>query len=430
MSAYHKEGHQRQTQRERFLSSCPEVVRVSLSEVVAGAQEGLLSLCTATGFAVLRQLMEAEVTEICGPKGKHDRNRKAVRHGTEHGRVVLGGREARLERPRCRTLDGREVQLQTYSMFQRQDMLTMAAMERILYGLSTRRYTHGLEPIDSRIETVGISKSAISRRFVAGTRQALAELLVRPLDRERFLVLMIDGVVVAEHTVVAALGIDAGGKKHMLSLWEGATENKAVCQALLANLIERGLSVEGGILVVIDGSKALAAAVKDAFGNRAFIQRCRVHKKRNVMEHLPKNEQAWVARKLDDAWHDTNPDRALESLRALATRLEKPYPGAAASLREGMDDTLTVNRLGLPEKLCLSLGSTNIIESANNRARTICRNVKRWQNGEQVLRWTAAAYLEAEKGFRRLKGYREFVILEEAMRRELFPTLSMAVQGA
>lgn len=171
----------------------------------------------------------AEVTEVCGPKGKHDLNRQAVRHGTERGRVVLGGREARLERPSCRTLNGQEVQLQTYSMFQRQDMLSMAVMERILYGLSTRRYTHGLEPIDSRIETAGVSKSAISRRFIAGTQQALSELMARPLNQERFLVLMIDGVVVTEHTVVAAIGIDTGGKKHILGLWEGATENKAVC---------------------------------------------------------------------------------------------------------------------------------------------------------------------------------------------------------
>ncbi|OIQ59592.1 transposase, mutator family [Moorella thermoacetica] len=431
MPSYHKNDPKRQSGAAKFLAHCPQPVQISISsEVIGAAQEGLMALASATGLLVFQEIMEAEVTAICGPKGKHNPERKAVRHGTEEGSVIMGGRKVAVERPRCRTVTGQEVHLETYTMFQQEDMLAAAVLERMLYGLSTRKYTHGLEPIDSNIETTGVSKSSVSRRFINGTRKALAELLQRRLDEEHFLVLLIDGVVVARHTVVTAIGIDTDGKKHILGLWEGATENKAVCQALLADLVERGLEVKEGILVVIDGSKALAAAVKDAFGNQAFIQRCRVHKKRNVLEHLPEAEQPWVTRKMDAAWREEDPEQALKSLKALAGQLEKNYPGAAASLREGMEETLTVNRLGLPEKLAKSLNSTNIIESANDRVRTYCRNVKRWKNGEQILRWMAASYLEAEKGFHRINGYRELPILKEAMRKKLFPESSTAMQSA
>jgi putative transposase len=230
------------------------------------------------------------------------------------------------------------------------------------------------------------------------------------------LVLMLDGIEIAEHTVVVALGITASGEKQILGLWEGATENAAVCHALLTDLMERGLRVDEGILVVIDGSKALRAAVRDVLGPQAAVQRCQVHKKRNVLDHLPDEVRRWVSRKLDQCWRETDYEKARAALTGLAKNLEEKYPGAAASLREGLDETLTVLRLGLPEPLRKTLRSTNPIESAFDTVRMASRNVKRRRNGQQVLRWAAGGLLEAEKGFRRMKGYRQLPLLADALR--------------
>ena len=244
-----------------------------MRDAIARAKDGLLALSVAVGLDVLRGMMEAEVAEIAGPKGKHNPNRQAVRHGSEKGSVVLGGRKVAIRRPRARTMEGREVRLKTYEAFQDESLITQSVLERILYGLSVRHYRHGLEPIGSELPVHGTSKSSISRRFVRATRKALEELLGRPLGDKHFLVLVVDGVVFAGHTVVVALGITAEGKKEILGLWEGATENAAVCKFLLADLVERGLKVEEGILVVIDGSKALRAAVREVFGERAASNR-------------------------------------------------------------------------------------------------------------------------------------------------------------
>jgi transposase-like protein len=247
---------------------------------------------------------------------------------------------------------------------------------------------------------------------------------------ERYLVLMLDGVVIADHTVVVALGITAEGEKRILGLWEGATENAAVCRSLLEDLVARGLEVTPGILVVIDGCKALRAAVRNVLGQSAVVQRCQVHKKRNVLEHLPEKERNAVSRKLDRAWRETNYDKALKALQKLADELEDRYPGAAASLREGLEETLTVTRLGLPELLVKALKSTNAIESAFNKVRAAARNVKRWPNGRQVLRLSAAGLMAAEEGFSRIKGYRQLPLLAAALEREVAPKLSSTVKTA
>jgi transposase-like protein len=269
------------------------------------------------------------------------------------------------------------------------------------------------------VEAIGTSKSAVSRRLIKGLERALEELLNRSLSGLDLLALMIDGVVVAEHTAVVALGIDGDGHKHVLGLWEGATENAALCRSLLSYLVARGLRYEQGILVVIDGSKALRAAVREVFGNKAVVQRCQVHKKRNVLEHLPKNKQARVKRRLNAAWRENNPTKAKQKLLRLAEELEKDHPGAAASLREGLEETLTVQRLRLPELLQKSLSSTNIVESALDGVRQTGRNVKRWSDGKQVLRWVAAGLLVAESRFHRLAGYRELPLLRVALQREM-----------
>ena len=287
MSLYRGKTKKRQMLEVDKQPWLPQQVQVTLHALMGAAKEGLLALAVAVGLDVLRSMMEAEVTAIVGPKGKHNPNRKAFRHGAEEGRVVLGGRKVPIQRPRVRTKDGQEVRLSSYEAFQDEQLLTQAALERMLHGLSTRRYHHGLEPVGDDLPAVATSKSSVSRHFVAATRKALAELLARPLGDQRYLVLMLDGIEVADHTVVVALGITDDGQKQILGLWEGATENATVCRALLTDLVERGLRVDGGILVVIDGAKALRAAVRDVLGARATVQRCQVHKKRNVLDHLP-----------------------------------------------------------------------------------------------------------------------------------------------
>lgn len=408
----------------------PQQVQVSLHELMESAKKGLLALAVAVGLDVLSAMMEAEVTALVGPKSKHNPDRKAYRHGSEEGRVVLGGRKVPVQRPRVRTKDGQEIRLESYEAFQDEQLLTEAALERMLHGLSTRRYRYGLEPVGDEVPAVAASKSSVSRHFVAATRKALAELLARPLGYQRYLVLMLDGIEVADHTVVVALGITADGQKQILGLWEGATENAAVCRSLLQDLVERGLRVDEGILVVIDGSKALRAAVRDVLGSQATVQRCQVHKKRNVLDHLPDEARTWVGRKLDQAWRETEYEKARAALNSLAQSLEEKYPGAAASLREGLDETLTVLRLELPEALRQTLRSTNPIESAFDKVRMASRNVKRWRNGQQVLRWTAAGLLEAEQGFRRIKGYRQLPRLSDALRKQIVPESSSKVKTA
>ncbi len=430
MSFYQAKTKQHQTVSVGNQSVIPQQVQVSLQEVVGAAKEGFFALAVAVGLDVLRSMMEAEVTAIVGPKGKHNPNRQAMRYGTEQGSVVLGGRKVTIQRPRARTKDGQEINLETYEAFQDERLLTAAALERMLHGLSTRRYHHGLEPVGDGLSAYSTSKSSVSRRFITATRKGLAEVLSRPLGEQRYLVLMLDGIEIAEHTVVVALGITADGQKQVLGLWEGATENAAVCRSLLTNLVDRGLRVDDGMLVVIDGSKALRAALRTVLGQLAQVQRCQVHKKRNVLEHLPEEARTWVNRKLDQAWKEMDYAQARAALNSLARTLETKHPGAAASLREGLEETLTVLRLGLPEQLRKTLRSTNPIESAFDKVRMHCLNVKRWRNGQQVLRWSAAGLLEAEKRFRRIKGYRQLPMLAQALSKQAAPESSSDVKTA
>lgn len=333
--------------------------------------------------------------------------------------MILGGRKVRIKRPRVRSVDGKEIRLKTYTTFQQENLLEQAVLERVLYGLACRQYRHGLEPVGRVIEAVGTSKSAVSRRLIKGLEKALEKVLNRSLTELERLALLIDGVVVAGHTVVVALGINGDGHKHVLGLWEGATENAALCRSLLSDLVARGLRYEQGILVVIDGSKALRAAVRDVLGDKAVVQRCQVHKKRNILEHLPKNKQARVKRRLNAAWRESNPAKAKSKLLCLAEELEKDHPGAAASLREGLEETLTVQHLRLSGLLQKSFFSTNIVESALDGVRQTGRNVKRWSGGKQVLRWVAAGLLVRESRFHRLAGYREPPLLRVALQREM-----------
>jgi putative transposase len=330
--------------------------------------------------------------------------------------LVLGGRRVAVNRPRARGVDGHELNLPSWREWSRRDPLTERAIEQMVLGVSTRRYARSLEPLPPTTDVRGISKSAVSERFVYGTERKLAELMSRELNRFSFTALFIDGVHFGEHVVLAAVGVDEHGDKHVLGLREGATEDAAACKALLADLIERGLDAEHSLLVVIDGAKALHKAVVEVFGARALIQRCREHKKRNVSDSLPERLRTSVRSAMNQAYATGDPKRARRLLDSLARRLEDQHPGAAASLREGLDETLTVIRLGLPDSLERVLSSTNLIENLFSRVREIGRRVRRWQSGTMVLRWSAAGVLEAERSFRKIAGYRAMPLLVTALR--------------
>lgn len=402
----------------------PPRVAELLGELVGQAREGLMALSLAVGLEVMQGLMAEEVEELVGPKGKRDPERSAVRHGTERGSVTLGGRRLRIRRPRVRTADDtREVPVRTYEHFASRDPLAKTVIERLLAGISCRRYRRAAEPVGEEVEAeeVSTSRSSISRTFVERTREALRELMSRRLDDVRLAVLMLDGIELKGRTNVVALGITTEGVKIPLGLWEGSTENATVATALLADLVDRGLDTSQGVLVVLDGAKALAKAVRDVLGVRTPIQRCIRHKERNVIEHLPERDRPAVKRRLRAAWKPADHATALARLRDLAAELDRTHPGAAASLREGMDETLTLRRLGVDGRLWRTLSSTNPCESMIECIRRTQRNVKRWRDGEMALRWTAAGMLEAERQFRRVIGYRELGKLALAVEREVNP---------
>ncbi|MGZ6639860.1 MAG: IS256 family transposase [Solirubrobacteraceae bacterium] len=398
----------------------PARVQEALGQLVGAAREGLLALSVGVGLGVLAELMEEEVDEVVGPKGKHDPERAAVRHGHEAGEVTLGGRRVQVDRPRVRSADGRaELPLQTYAHFADRDPLTKSVLERMLAGVSTRRYQRTQEPVGSEVERAArsTSKSSVSRMLVERTRRSLGELMSRRLDDVRLAVMMIDGLELQGRTNVVALGITTEGVKIPLGLWEGSTENATVATALLSDLVERGLDPAQGILFVIDGAKALRKAIRNVFGD-APVQRCLRHKERNVTEHLPERDRPLVKQRLRRAWALEDHARALDQLRRLAGELDSSHPGAAGSLREGIEETLTLTRLGVSGNLKRTLESTNPCESMIEIVRRTQRNVKRWSSGEMALRWTAAGMLEAERQFRKIIGYRDLATLVIAIERD------------
>ena len=403
------------------LPDLPQEIQLALTDIAVAAREGLLAMSVAAGMAVMAAMFEAEITEIAGPKGKHNPERVAVRHGAEKGSVTLGGRRVSVTRPRARTVDGHEVPLQSYVHFAAEDLLAQVVMERMLAGVATRRHARAAEPVgEAAGKQKSTSKSAISRRFVKLTETALAELMARDLSGEDIKVLMIDGEHLGERCVVVALAITADGTKKPVGLWDGSTENKTVVRALLADLVERGLKVDDGLLVVCDGAKALAAGVRAVFGDTALIQRCTLHKRR-IADHLPDKDKAWVDAKLVKAFGHPDPEQGLRNAKQLAAQLDKSYPGAAASLREGLEEMFTVARLGIDGRLAKTLTTSNPVESMISIARTTNRNVTRWRDGQMVLRWTAAGMLNAERSFRRIKGFKQMSRLVDALRRHAHP---------
>ena len=376
----------------------------------------LLDTVITTGSIEAIRMLKQQQEALCGPKHAQSEERRAYRHGHCPGSLVLGGRRVTLPRPRVRSLEGHELELPAWKQWSEEDPLEERALAQMLLGVSTRGYANSLEPLPTPLPERGKSRSAVSRRFVRGTQKRLADLLRRDLSGLKLAVLMIDGIHFEDHVVLAALGIDESGHKHVLGLWEGATENARACKGLLEDLISRGLVTDRALLVVIDGAKALYKAVKDVFGKRALFQRCQEHKKRNVADQLPESLRPSVRRAMNEAYESSEPKRALRLLENLANRLEGEHPGAAASLREGLAETLTVIELGLTGRLRLTLRTTNPIDNLFGSVRKVSNRVKRWRGGRMMLRWCAASVLDASTRFRRIKGHAEMPKLVAALR--------------
>jgi putative transposase len=395
----------------------PEQVIVSMAEIAESAKEGLLALAVSTGLQVMTAMFEEDVTVLCGPESKHNGDRAGYRHGSEAGSVTLGGRRIPVTRPRVRAADGSaELHLPSYDLFSSTEVLGRLAMEKMLAGLSSRRYGRGLEPAGQQVEQAAsaTSKPAVSRRFVAATETALAELMTRRLDGLDLVAFMVDGVHYGEHTCVVALGIDIDGVKHPLAVEEGSTENATVVTDLITGLRDRGLDVTKPVLAVLDGAKALASAVKAVF-DKPLIQRCQQHKIRNVIDKLPDRLKQVTERRMRQAYHAESALKAEGELEQLARELAKTHPGAAASLREGMAETLTILRLEVPPTLARTLHSTNPVESMIEICREHSKNVKRWRGGTMALRWCAAGMLEAGHQFRRVNGHMHLPKLRAAL---------------
>ena len=405
-NTYQKNGRRAEPDRLPGEMTIPEQVVVSMAEIAESAKEGLLALAVGTGLQVMAAMFAEDAGRLCGPGGKHNPDRAGYRHGTGQGSVTLGGRRLPVTRPRVRAADGSgELHLPSYDLFSSTEILGRMAMEKMLAGLSSRRYPAGLEPAGQAVEQVAAatSKSAVSRRFVAATETALAELMTRRLDDLDLVALMIDGVHFGEHTCVVALGIDIEGVKRPLAVEEGSTENATLVTDLVTGLRDRGLDVTRPILAVLDGARALSRAVKDVF-DKPLIQRCQQHKIKNVRDKLPDKLRTVTERRMRQAYHAESALKAEGLLAELARELGKTHPGAAASLREGMAETLTILRLDVPPTLARTLRSTNPVESMIEICREHSKNVKRWRDGTMALRWCAAGMLEADHQFRRVNG--------------------------
>lgn len=396
----------------RRQEATPQLAFAAMLDARATLHDAIVS----AGMGVLGAMLEEERVKLCGPRYAHQPGRSATRAGHTDGELAFGGRRMSVRRPRVRSVEGDEVPLETWERFADADPLTPRAVEQMVLGVSTRKYVRSIEAAPPGLKTRGTSKSAVSRRFVAATREKLQEMMSRDLGGLKLCAIMIDGIHVDEHLVLVALGIDEAADKHILGLYEGASENTTACAGLLSDLEARGVRTDRTMLFVIDGSKALAKAIRAKFGARALLQRCQVHKKRNVEDHLPEAMKRNAGRTISAAYQSGHAVRAKRMLEGLARQLERKHPSAAASLREGLDETLTVMRFDLPAHLARTLSTTNPIEFINGRIRKTTHNVARWDGGDMVLRWLAVALLETSKTFRKLRGYKGMPKLLAALR--------------
>ena len=388
----------------RVVPAAQVQLSLSMEGVLHDVQHAFYGLCVNAGKQVLLAMMEADRVDLCGAKGVPDADRRATRGGHTAGAVVLGGQRIGIQRPRARSLDHGELPLPSYAWAAGRDPLDAATLGAIAAGVSTRRYAGTLEPLPPTQAARSVSKSAVSRRFVALSQQQLSQWLSRSLAGIDLPVVMVDGIHFHDRVILVALGIDALGNK-----------STRVVRALLSELVERGLDADRARLWVIDGGKALRRAIVECFGATVLVQRCQEHKRRNVIEHLPEELHASVARALRDAWDSANAELAKKQLQRLATSLQSKHPGAAASLREGLEETLTVQTLGITGALYRTLRTTNPIENLNGSIAHYTRNVKRWRDGQMTLRWVASTLSDAKDRFRKLRGHRDMKHLMTAL---------------
>jgi putative transposase len=403
----------------RFTTSTTIPTRALKLEALSSISASFELFCLASGMEALGEMMDHDAQAICGPRHARGHERQAHRWGTARGKIGFHGGKVEIERPRLRGFDGKERPVPSWEAAVAGDWLGKWAMNQMLINVATRKFARSVRLPEGDVPAAkgaGLSKSAASRRFVALSAAGMRRWLASDLSGLDLLVIQIDGIHMDEDLIlVAAIGVDANGDKHPLGLIEGATENAATVQALIDNLVERGLDPAVARLFIIDGAKALSKAIRRTFGRAAAIQRCQVHKARNIMERLPKSLHASVRRVLRQAWELDDADKAEKLLRNLAQRLERDWSGVAGSILEGIDEILTVTRLGLPKELRRSLACTNIIENIMSTVRRVCRNVKRWRSASMAMRWTAAAMQEAAKGFRRLKAHKQLPALRAAL---------------
>jgi len=394
----------------------PKTTTVEIPLPLLGAfahiERSFFDLCVEAGQQVLAAMMEQDREDLCGPAWKRDLGRRAGRAGTTRSEVTLGGRRIPMVRPRVRSKAGREMELPSFAFAARRDPLDRDA---VACGVSTRKYARSLDTLPEEFDERSVSKSSVSRRYVAMTTKQMTTWLTTPIGHRHFPIVMIDGIILGDHTVLMALGIDFEGKKQVLGLREGDTENSRVAKALLRDLVERGLDPERARLFVIDGAKALRSGIRKIFGDLGVVQRCQLHKQRNILGHLPEGMQASVKAILKEAWSLCDAKLAKARLERMASSLETDHPGAAASVREGLDETLTLQGLGIEGTLYRKLRSTNGIENLNSGITAYSKNVKHWRGGSMVVRWVSAAIVEAEKKFRRVQGWRDIEKLVRAL---------------
>ena len=383
-----------------------------LADIVGMLQQGVGNLLRETGLALMQTVMEEEVRHLAGERHQQHAGRRAHRWGKEDGYCVVDGQKVPIQKTRLRTPDKREQRLGSYELFQRSGPLQAGVWDKMMRGLSTRNYGAVVKDFHN---AYGVEKSAVSENFIEASREKIKQLMERPLGELRLCAVLIDGTPFKNRQMIAALGIGCDGTKTVLGIREGATENTAVVSALLSELVERGLDFSTPRLYVLDGGKALAAAVRKYAGEAAFIQRCQVHKKRNVVDHLPDEHKADVRRKMQNAYAMAEYADAKRALEQLHRELMDLNPSAARSLEEGMEETLTVHKLRVPDQLRRTLCCTNVIESAFSIVETVCRNVKRWRDGDHIERWVGSGLLVAERQFRKVIGHRQIPLLLSAM---------------
>ncbi|NJK92070.1 MAG: IS256 family transposase [Blastochloris sp.] len=381
----------------------------------AWTQQGLEQLATQAGLMILDGLLSEEITQKLGEPGQQ----QAYRHGHQNGYVIFDGRKVAVQRPRVRARQGAELALESYERFQQDGDRQRAVARQLMRHCSTRNYQGA---ISECVEGYGIKKSSVSRQWKLATERQLQEMLERPVPKD-LVALLIDAKYFSQHCVVTALGVTQAGTKHILGLWQGSTENSTVVKALLGDLVERGLDTEQPLLVVLDGGKGLRKAVDEVFGSKALVQRCRIHKQRNVLEQLPKSLRGKYAGRLRMAWGLEDWCMAQKELEKIAQELEAISPGACRSLREGLEETLSLQKLGVNDALLKSLSSTNLIESAYSQVEAYCGRVKHWRNGNMVLRWSASALIWSEKRFRKIRGHEHLPQLKVALQNHLLETM-------